>query len=99
LTTSCWDDFIGKDSQALANEISGILSNLTVAPIDQKSGVVLIHHGFSQTFEKLIITIARWVNESEPSHSVSCEFYFYIQIHYKVNSGFAIHYHFNFLFF
>jgi hypothetical protein len=29
LPTSCWDDFIGRDGQDLANEISGILSNLT----------------------------------------------------------------------
>jgi hypothetical protein len=31
LPTSCWDDFVGKDGQDLANEISGILSTLTKA--------------------------------------------------------------------
>jgi hypothetical protein len=31
LPTSCWDDFVGKDGQELANEISGILSTLTKA--------------------------------------------------------------------
>jgi len=31
LPTSCWDDFIGKDGQDLANEISGLLSTLTKA--------------------------------------------------------------------
>lgn len=29
LPTSCWDDFIGIEGQALANEISGLLSTLT----------------------------------------------------------------------
>ena len=29
LATSCWDDFIGKDGQDLANAISGLLSILT----------------------------------------------------------------------
>ena len=29
LPTSCWDDFIGKDGQDLANEISRLLSTLT----------------------------------------------------------------------
>jgi hypothetical protein len=33
LPTSCWDDFIGKDGQDLANEISGILSNQTKHPL------------------------------------------------------------------
>ena len=31
LPTSCWDDFVGKDRQDLANEISGLLSKLTKA--------------------------------------------------------------------
>jgi hypothetical protein len=31
LPTSCWDDFIGKDGQDLANEISRLLSTLTKA--------------------------------------------------------------------
>ncbi len=31
LPTSCWDDFIGKDGQDLANEISGLISTLTNA--------------------------------------------------------------------
>jgi len=31
LPTSCWDDFIGKDGQDLAIEISGLLSTLTKA--------------------------------------------------------------------
>ena len=31
LPTSCWDDFVGKDGQDLANEISGLLSKLTKA--------------------------------------------------------------------
>jgi hypothetical protein len=29
LPTSCWDDFVGKDGQDLANEISELLSTLT----------------------------------------------------------------------
>ncbi len=29
LPTSCWDDFVGKDGQKVANEISGLLSTLT----------------------------------------------------------------------
>jgi hypothetical protein len=29
LPTSCWDDFVGKEGQELANEISGLLSHLT----------------------------------------------------------------------
>lgn len=29
LPTSCWDDFIGKDGQDLANKISGLLSTMT----------------------------------------------------------------------
>ena len=31
LPTSCWDDFVGKDGQDLANEISGLLSKSTKA--------------------------------------------------------------------
>ena len=31
LPTSCWDDFVGKDGQDLANEISGLLSTFTKA--------------------------------------------------------------------
>jgi hypothetical protein len=31
LPTSCWDDFVGKDGQDLANEISVLLSTLTKA--------------------------------------------------------------------
>ena len=31
LPTSCWDNFIGKDGQDLANEISRLLSTLTKA--------------------------------------------------------------------
>lgn len=31
LPTFCWDDFVGKDGQDLANEISGLLSTLTKA--------------------------------------------------------------------
>ena len=31
LPTSCWDDFVGKNGQDLANEISRLLSKLTKA--------------------------------------------------------------------
>ena len=31
LPTSCWDDFVGKDGQDLANEIIALLSTLTKA--------------------------------------------------------------------